>query len=79
MLGASKIEEALGESRLSIVSRIFGLLLQSIAITAIIESLLQYCPGWCRHVTAPAPSGWPGRSALAVNDKLPRSRMAGDC
>ena len=46
MLGAGRIEKALGESGLSIVSRIFGLLLLSIAITSIMESLLQYFPGW---------------------------------
>jgi multiple antibiotic resistance protein len=45
MLGAGRIEKALGESGLSIVSRIFGLLLLSIAITSIMESLLQYFPG----------------------------------
>ena len=36
----------LGESGVSIVSRIFGLLLLSIVITSIMESLLQYFPGW---------------------------------
>ena len=46
MLGAGRIESTLGESGLSIVSRIFGLLLLSIAITSIMESLLQYFPGW---------------------------------
>jgi multiple antibiotic resistance protein len=46
MIGAGRIEKALGESRLSIVRRIFGLLLLSIAITSIMESLLQYFPGW---------------------------------
>ena len=46
MLGAGRIEHTLGESGLSIVSRIFGLLLLSIAITSIMESLLQYFPGW---------------------------------
>ena len=46
MLGSSRIERTLGESGLSIVSRVFGLLLLSIAITSIMESLLQYFPGW---------------------------------
>ncbi len=39
-LGAGRIEKALGESGLSIVSRIFGRLLLSIAIASILESLL---------------------------------------
>ncbi|MBU6245640.1 MAG: MarC family protein [Actinomycetales bacterium] len=46
MLGSARIERTLGASGLSIVSRIFGLLLLSIAITSIMESLLQYFPGW---------------------------------
>jgi multiple antibiotic resistance protein len=46
MLGSGRIESTLGENGLSIVSRIFGLLLLSIAITSIMESLLQYFPGW---------------------------------
>lgn len=45
MLGANFLERTLGEMGLSIVSRIFGLLLLAIAITSIMESLLAYFPG----------------------------------
>lgn len=46
MLGANFLERTVGETGLSIVSRIFGLLLLAIAITSIMESLLAYFPGW---------------------------------
>jgi multiple antibiotic resistance protein len=46
MLGSGRIKRTLGESGLSIVSRVFGLLLLSIAITSIMASLLVYLPGW---------------------------------
>lgn len=46
MLGSNRIHRLLGEAGLSIVNRIFGLLLLAIAITSIMSSLLQYFPGW---------------------------------
>lgn len=46
MLGAKWIERVLGDTGLSIVNRIFGLLLLAIAITSIMSSLLAYFPGW---------------------------------
>jgi len=46
MLGSSQLHRLLGEAGLSIVNRIFGLLLLAIAITSILSSLLQYFPGW---------------------------------
>ena len=46
MLAARPLERTLGETGLSVVSRIFGLLLLAIAVTSIMESLLAYFPGW---------------------------------
>ncbi len=45
MLSANFLERTLGEMGLSILSRIFGLLLLAIALTSIMESLLAYFPG----------------------------------
>lgn len=46
MRGSGFIHRTLGESGLSVVNRIFGLLLLSIAVTSIMTSLLNYFPGW---------------------------------
>ena len=46
MAGAGFLERTLGEMGLSIVSRIFGLLLLAIAVTSIMQSLLDYFPAW---------------------------------
>ena len=45
MLASGRIEKVLGEGGLSIVSRVFGLLLLAIAVTSIMSSLLSYFPG----------------------------------
>ena len=46
MVGARFLERTLGVTGLSVVSRVFGLLLLAISVTSIMESLLTYFPGW---------------------------------
>ena len=46
MLAAGPIERVLHVSRLSILSRLFGLILLAIALTSIMSSLRTFFPGW---------------------------------